>query len=152
MNSVSIDELNAKNLELETRIISMNRSPKNKSENNGQFLTVDFEPQSGTSPRRKNNARKDSAEASDNKKTADKEDESKQADNEAQKDNKDENDELENEPRLKITRKPKQTKKNTNTFNLLTGITICSNCNLIIKKSDKNADCSKCHSKHTNFF
>lgn len=133
-----LDEIKSRNLELETKIISMNRSPRGKS--HGQFLSVEIDSHVATSPRRKNVA--PSPQNSEANRGGETDRETK--DNEGKENQEAMEEEGEKDARLKITRKPKQIKK-PSTMNLFTGIIICPNCSLIVKKSDKSAKCcTKC--------
>jgi len=140
-----LDELKTRNIELEAKVIGMNRSPSRRA-NNDQFLSVEPEAILENSPNMRRNASHVSQDPSEKKSTFENE-EQKRSEKEISKQNQDA---IEEEPvkdaRLKIERKPKQIKKVTNAFNPFNAILICPNCGLIIKKGDKNTqDCSKCH-------
>lgn len=142
-----LEEIKSRNLELETKIISINRSPKKKGYD--QFLSVEVDSHShmATSPRRKNNV--PSPQNSEVNRGTETDRETK--DNEGKENQETMEEEGEKDARLKITRKPKQIKK-PSTMNLFTGIIICPNCSLIVKKSDKTAKaCTKCQGKCRNW-
>ena len=131
-----VDELKDRNIELETKVIALNRSPSRRA-NNDQFLSVEPESFIENSPVIRKNVSENKEEHKEIKKEQPKP---------APK-----NERIEDEPedeRLKIERKPKQIKKANNAFNPFNAIMICPNCGLIIKKGEKNLqDCSKCHGK-----
>jgi len=130
-----VDEIKSRNIELETKVIALNRSPSRRA-NNDQYLSV--EPAENfieNSPVIRKNPSQNQSE------------EHKEIEKEQPKPVERIVEETEDE-RLKIARKPKQIKKQNNPFNPFNAIMICPNCGLIIKKGDKNVqDCSKCHGK-----
>jgi len=147
-----IDELKGRNLELETKIISINRSPQKKESSYGQFLTIENEARGGTSPGWRKLDLQNSQSNSEMKKNSEREEENKEATRDSTRDQQDAMEE-ETDARLKIQKKPKQAKKNATSLNFLTGINICPNCSLIIKKSDKSVkECSKCQGIISLFF
>jgi hypothetical protein len=59
----------------------------------------------------------------------------------------------EKDERLKILKKPKPTenKEKKPGIGLLTGIIICSNCSMIVKKGEKSEHCNKCQGILKNY-
>ncbi len=126
----------------------MNRSPKKREISHEQYLTTDYD-YPAASPWLRKNGTQNSQSNSEMKRLDDKMEESRDIELSPAHNNHEGNDEDSvKDIRLMIQKKPKQTKKNTSAFSILTEINICVNCALIIKKTDKSKkECTKCQGK-----